>query len=80
MATFKKLASRVRAFNRDEQGAAGAIEMVGAVAVGVLILAVIFKMVGSDHESGGDNTIIGLIWSNIKSLFDKGSAGSIGKQ
>jgi hypothetical protein len=52
MATFKTLVNRFRAFNRDEQGAAGSIEVVGAVAVGVLILAAVYKIMGNEKGDG----------------------------
>jgi FlaG/FlaF family flagellin (archaellin) len=45
MTTFKKLADRVRAFNRDEEGASNSIEQIGAIAVAVLVLAAVLKVV-----------------------------------
>ena len=52
MATFKKLAGCVSAFNRDEQGASGSIEQVGGVAVAVLILAAVYKIMGDGTNQG----------------------------
>ena len=66
MATLKNLANRVRAFDRDERGAAGSIETIGAVAVGVLILASVLKMVGDE-----DNGLMKLVKDNIVKLIGK---------
>jgi len=68
MATFKSLVGRVRTLERDEQGAAGSIEVIGAVAVGVLILAATLKMMLGGGEEG-DGGILGTVKENLTALI-----------
>jgi hypothetical protein len=67
MATFKNLVSRVRVLDGDERGAAGSVEIIGAVAVAVLILAAVLKMMG-DGESEG---IVKTVKQNLTNLIGK---------
>ena len=74
MATFKKLADRVRAFNRDEKGAAGSIEQVGGVAVAVLILLAVLQMMLGQNGDGG---LLGDVSNGMDKLVNEGNVTEV---
>jgi len=72
MATCKNLVKRFVAFHRDEHGAAGSVETIAAVAVGVLILAAVLTFMGDGKSDG----IVKTVKDNITHLIGTVGASS----